>query len=308
MATCRFARNKMVDFSLTLCGTVGMVHDHSKSNAARMNRTELDREYSPSLLVDSLDDYLAAYALRSAAACTQLSGRSKTGLKYGPDPRHRLDYFRTDRVGAPLVVFFHGGFWSALDEGSFSFPAPAFLDAGVNYASATYRLAPLATLTDIVSDAHLALAWMRAQATELGFDPDKIILAGHSAGAHLTAMLMIGDSAPMAALLISGVYDLEPVRLSYVNDTVCMDEAEARANSPAFGSPAPAAAIHIVVGANETNEFKRQSHLLRDSWCPQVAACTMAEYAERNHFDILFDLADRSSTLFGETLNLLKSR
>ncbi len=266
----------------------------------------LDRDYSPSLLVESLDDYLAAYAQRSVAARALLSGRSKIGLKYGKDPRHRLDYFRADVEGAPLVVFFHGGFWSALDESSFSFPAPAFLDAGVNYASVTYRLAPDATLTDIVGDAHLALAWLRAQATELGFDPDKIILAGHSAGAHLAAMLMTGDSAPMAALLISGVYDLEPVRLSYVNDTVHMDDAEARANSPALVLPTAACAIHIAVGADETSEFKRQSHLLQDGWNQQLACGSLAEYAGRDHFDIVFDLADPSSTLFNETLNLLK--
>lgn len=277
-----------------------------------MSQAELDREYSPSTLVDSLDDYLAAYAQKSAAARDQLSGRSKLGLKYGTDARHRLDYFRADAVDAPLVMFFHGGFWSALDESSFSFSAPAFLDAGMNYASVTYRLAPDASLSDIVSDAHLALTWLRAQATELGFNPDKIILVGHSAGAHLAAMLMAGemlmtsDRAPMAALLISGVYDLEPVRRSYVNDTVHMDDAEARANSPAFVLPAAACAIHIAVGAVETNEFKRQSRLLHDSWNQQLAGCTLAEYAGRDHFDILFDLADPSSTLFGETLNLLK--
>ncbi len=306
MATYRYARNKTVDFRLTLCGTVGMKSDPYQSTAARMTRSELDREYSPSLLVDSLDDYLAAYAQKSAAAREQLSGRSKIGLKYGPDARHRLDYFRTDHANASLVVFFHGGFWSALDESSFSFPAPVFLDAGVNYASVTYRLAPEATLTDIVSDARMALAWLKAQATELGFDPDKIILAGHSAGAHLAAMLMTGEFALKDALLISGVYDLEPVHRSYVNDTVRMDEAEAQANSPTLLLPSASSATHIAVGAVETNEFKRQSRLLHDHWGQQLAACTLTEYAGRDHFDILFDLADPSSTLFGETLNLLK--
>ena len=281
-------------------------HSYPIDRAYPKDRETLDREYSPSLLVDSMGDYLAAYGQRSAAARKQLSGRLKIGMKYGPDVRHRLDYFATDHAGGPLVIFFHGGFWSALDESSFSFPAPTFLDAGVNYASVTYRLAPYASLTDIVSDAHLALAWLRAQAPEFGFDPAQIVVAGHSAGAHLASMLMIGEDALKGALLVSGVYDLEPVRQSYVNDTVSMDETEAHANSPAFLLPSASIGTHIAVGAIETNEFKRQSHLLYDSWSQRLPACSINEYPGRDHFDILFDLSDPTSTIFGETLNLLK--
>lgn len=265
----------------------------------------LDREYSPSHLVDSLDDYLAAYAQRSAIARDQLSGRSEIGLKYGPDARHRLDYFRTGRTNAPLVVFFHGGFWSALDESSFSFPAPAFLDAGVNYASVTYRLAPDASLTDIVGDARLAFVWLQAHATDLGFNPEKILVAGHSAGAHLAGMVMTAECDLKGALLISGVYDLEPVCMSYVNDTVHMQAEEAAANSPHFKLPVAACATHIAVGSNETNEFKRQSALLHTAWERSLPRCTSREYEGRDHFDIVFDLTDPSSTLFGEALNLV---
>ena len=298
-----------VDFQGWLCGTVSMKQPDLASPVHMMSQAELDRQYSPSRLVDSLDDYLEDYAKRSVAAREQLAGTTKIGLKYGPDARHRLDYFPVGRAGAPLMVFFHGGFWSALDESSFSFPASAFLGAGVNYASVSYRLAPLARLTEIVADARQAIGWLRSQAHNLGFDPTQIIVAGHSAGAHLAAMLMAAGDAPFkGALLVSGVYDLEPVRLSYVNDIVRMDAAEAKANSPFFQQPVGRFATHIAVGSDETNEFKRQSALLRDSWREQLPSCTMTEYAGRDHFDILFDLADPSSTLFAETLNLLKNR
>ena len=265
----------------------------------------LDREYSPSHLVDSLDDYLAEYAERSLAARKLLADKAKIGLKYGPNARHRLDYFHADRPGAPLVVFLHGGFWSALDESAFSFPAPAFIDAGINYASVTYRLAPETSLSGIVADAHLAVAWLSAQAQQLGFDPNRIVIAGHSAGAHLAAMVMTSKPVLKGALLISGVYDLEPVRLSYVNDMVGMNAAEALANSPYTILPNAACAIHIAVGSNETGEFKRQSVLLHTTWKQHLSCSTFMEYEGRDHFNILFDLADPSSTLFGETLNLV---
>lgn len=269
------------------------------------DREILDREYSPSHLVDSLDDYLTEYAERSVEARKRLTNSAKIGFKYGPDARHRLDYFSTRNVGAPLVVFLHGGFWSALDESSFSFPAPAFNAAGINFASVTYRLAPDANLTEIVADAERALRWLCSEAQQLGFDPKRIIVAGHSAGAHLAAMLIVSEPALKGALLLSGVYDLEPVRLSYVNSTVHMDAEEAMANSPSLRQPNAGCAVHIVVGFNETNEFKRQSALLFESWRGHLSSCTSSIYDGLNHFDILFDLADPSSKLFGEALKLV---
>lgn len=269
------------------------------------DRETLDREYSPSRLVDSLDDYLADYAGRSLAARKQLASSSKIGLKYGPYDRHRLDYFATSRADAPLVVFLHGGFWSALDESSFSFPAPAFLDAGINYASVTYRLAPEASLTEIVTDAQMAVQWLQSQAGALGFEPNQILIVGHSAGAHLAAMMLTTEARIKGALLISGVYDLEPMRRSYVNDTVRVDAKEALTNSPNAIPPVADSAVHIAVGYIETYEFKRQSALLLDAWKGDLPYCKLAEYEGRDHFNILFDLADPSSSLFGEALNLV---
>lgn len=275
------------------------------------DRAALDRDYSPSGLVDSLDAYLDMYADRSAKARDRLSAQARLDLGYGPHARHRLDLFCTTGKNAPLVVFLHGGFWSALDESYFSFPAPVFLAAGFSYASVGYRLAPAATLTEIVKDARMATAWLAANAASFGFNARRMFLVGHSAGAHLAAMIMAGctpasgEFKPAGATLISGVYDLEPVRHSYVNDTVGMSRAEARANSPLGMEPPADCPAAIFVGDIETDAFKWQSRNLHNIWSPLLSSCRHEVISGRNHFDILFDLSDPASSLFSRTTGLV---
>lgn len=267
------------------------------------DRPTLDREYSPSHLVDSLDRYLDAYARRSEAARGWLR---PIALQYGPHHRQRLDYFAAEGQGLPLVVFIHGGFWCALDERSFSFPATGLLKAGVNYAAVTYRLAPEASISEITADAGLALQWLRANAAGLGFDPSRLVLVGHSAGAHLAAMIMANTRMPVlaGAVLISGVYDLAPIRRSYVNDSVGITEREIELCSPAGLTPKHRCNTAVVVGDIETGEFKRQSRLLVDCWREFLPSCSFGIIEDRNHFDILFDLAESKSTLFNQVLTL----
>lgn len=270
------------------------------------DQSELDRAYSPSSCIEDINVYLDAYAVKSAAARERFAGLARMGFSYGPHGRQWLDFFPSKKRGGPLLVFLHGGFWSELDARSFSFPASAYTAAGVNFAAINYRLAPEASLTEIVADVRTALAVLVAQSSELGFDAGCIVLAGHSAGAHLAAMMMVqppkGLDTLAGALLISGVYDLEPVRRSYVNETISMSEPEARENSPAFQLPSLAAKTIISVGGNETKEFHRQSRLLQTAWKNSLLSCDYLERTECNHFDILYDLESTGSSLFSRSL------
>lgn len=271
------------------------------------DQTSHDLEYSPSSLVEDIGLYLSKYRGDSAACRAALGQTVQLDLAYGPDPRHRLDFFPAADLGAPLIVFVHGGFWCELDQTSFSFPAQAFTSAGVNYAALTYRLAPQARLTEIVADVRAALDWLAAQAGSLRFDRRRMVLAGHSAGAHLCAMAMaqppsLAGEAFAGAILVSGVYDLEPVRRSYVNDTVGMDRDEALANSPLLQAPQLVCPAHLIVGEIETTAFKAQSRWLYDAWQPHLPAVELVERAGRNHFDILFDFADPTTALFRKAL------
>jgi arylformamidase len=268
-------------------------------------REELDAAFSPSRLVDSLDDYLNLYAKHSADARKIQVAHTQLNLSYGTHERHRLDYFGCGDADAPLVVFVHGGFWSALDQTSFSFPAPACISAGLNYVSLTYRLVPEVSLDEIVGDVATALMWLKANAAHMGFNGNNIILVGHSAGAHLCAMMMVQDTLPIAgAVLISGVYDLVPLCDSYVNDTVGMSKETALANSPYLLNPAHKVPVFITVGDIETPEFKRQSGLLDKAWQPKLTACAFFITADKDHFNILFDLAEPRSVLFQQIYSM----
>lgn len=272
------------------------------------DRHSLDREYSPSTLVDSLDFYLDAYASKSAETRALLADGSDIALKYGPHPRHLLDFFSCGVKGAPLAVFVHGGFWCELDQSSFSFPANEVINSGAHFASITYRLAPEASLSSIVVDVENALRWLCDNADTLGFDKERIVLVGHSAGAHLAAMMLASATAPpiAAAMLISGVYDLAPVQKSYVNDTVRILDEEVMRCSPLKLRPAQFCPVDVIVGGIETDEFKRQSSEFFGVWGHQLTDCDFQVLAERNHFDILFDLARPTADLFIRLQNLLR--
>lgn len=288
-----------------------------QQNTYPADQDALDREYSPSRLVDNMQRYLDDYSACSIHLPGDVTARAQLGLAYGPHERHTLDYFPyrprsfSEYVGerAPLVVFIHGGFWAALDGSRFRFPATELNSETINYASLTYRLVPGVSVTEIVADVRRAVRWLVDNAGELGFDPERIVLVGHSAGAHLAAMTMTDKDAPKfaGAIFLSGVFDLEPVRRSYVNDNAKMDAAEAKANSPALLAPEVACPVHIYVGDNETSEFKRQSRLLFDAWRQKVPACTFSVLGNRNHFNIVFDLTLPSARLFKRVTALARA-
>jgi arylformamidase len=221
---------------------------------------------------------------------------------------------------APVLAFIHGGYWQSLDKSVFSFVAAPFVEAGVTVAMLGYPIAPEAGMDEIVASIRAALLWLGRHAGEHGGDPQRLHLSGHSAGGHLTAYMMAEDwpaepglPAPLlkGGLALSGLYDLEPIRLSYLNKPLAMDEEVARRNSPVnrpgapIGAPplrhaqvsAPIGAparqpLILAVGGAETDEFRRQQ---RD----YAAQCRAAgwpvdtiEVPGRNHFSVLESLAD----------------
>jgi len=178
------------------------------------------------------------------------------------------------------------------------------------YMAVGYTLAPNATLTAIVAEIRSALRFIQHHAREFGGDPDGIIVAGHSAGGHLAACLLMDDigherAASCAGIVaISGVFDLAPIRDSYVNDAARMTQDEALALSPVLSAPAYDVPVVLVVGSDETGEFIRQTDVLAGAWKPYLTALSVATISGKDHFDILLGLADPSSRLFQLVTNL----
>ena len=241
-----------------------------------MDRAALDAAYNNSAAVADSAKIVADWEARSA----RLRAAHPEGmdLRYGPDERNRVDYFSARRDG-PVLVFLHGGYWQNRAKEVFSFVAEGPLAWGINVALVGYTLAPQKRLDGIVAEIRAALDWLQQSLAMLG--GKKIYLSGWSAGGHLTAIAM-DHPAVTGGLAISGIYDLEPMRLSYINDKLRLDEAEARRNSP---GPTPKPLV-VVYGADELPELRRQS----EDYAKLLRGKAVA-LPRRNHFTILEELA-----------------
>jgi arylformamidase len=271
--------------------------------SSRLNQDTLDRQYSPSSCVPSLQRYLDEYSARSAAA--RQHHEVRTDLHYWPHPDQTLDLFPVTAPGAPVQIFVHGGNWQELTKDSSAFAAPQFVLSGAAFAVVNYGLAPTFPLDEIVAMVRRCVRWLHAHADQLGFDPDRMYLSGTSAGAHLAAMALVPDlesdqldiARQIAGVtLMSGMYDLEPVRCSYINRALGMDRSAARRNSPIRWLPSELPPVVIARGENETEEFIRQHDLMTATLLPRTSVVNVVA-AARNHFDLPYDLGVKGTEL-----------
>lgn len=255
-----------------------------------MDRATLDAAYNNTAAVGQAkrDRYVAAWTARSDALRRARAGR--LDLPYGEGARQRLDVFACGASGAPTLVYIHGGYWQMNDKEPYAFVGEGLLATGFNLVLVEYTLAPQARLDDIVAEVRAAVAWVIAHAKELGGDPGHVFVAGHSAGGHLTAMAM--DDARLAGgVAISGLYDLEPIRLCYLNDKLGLDPAEAARKSPLLHLPPRAAPLVVTVGLDELPELIRQSQNYAAAWQRHGLPGRYLPLAGHEHFSILEELA-----------------
>jgi acetyl esterase/lipase len=259
-----------------------------------MDRQTLDAAYNNLAAVADSDQYLADWLRRSEALRVRMPDH--LNLVYGDAPRARLDFFAATRRGAPTLLSFHGGYWQRNAKEGFSFVAEGQLAHGFNVAVAGYTLAPEATMDGIVREARISLHWLHQHLSTLGGDPARLYVGGWSAGGHLTAMLM--DELPVAGgLAISGLFDLEPIRLCYLNDKLGLDAEQARRNSPLLNLPARAAKLIIAYGAAELPELKRQSREFGAAWTAHGLPGEIIEVADCHHYAVLEQLAQPDGLL-----------
>ncbi|MBX6381793.1 MAG: alpha/beta hydrolase [Microbispora sp.] len=280
------------------------------------DRRSLDVQYSPSSCIADVAVYLREYAARSAAA-RRLPG-ARLGMRYGPRPEQLLDFYPAGREGAPLLVYVHGGYWQEMSRHESAFMAPGLVARGISVAVLGYGLAPAYGLPEIIAMVADGIRWVCRSAARLPGAPGPIVLSGHSAGAHLAAMSLLDgpgwkecgmrpSEAVAGAILISGVYDLEPICHTYVNDALGLDAGTARLCSPLHNLRSDLPPLVVVRGENETDEFGRQ----QTEFVAAVRAlgCRVTDFVvpARNHFDLPYDLGDPETAL-GESLVSLAVR
>ncbi len=265
-----------------------------------MDRAALDAAYDNTAAVANSAALLADFDARSARLREAMP--QHLGLRYGPAERNRIDYFAappSDKP-APVLIFIHGGYWQMRAKETFSFLAAGPLAHGIHVALPGYTLAPAITLDGIVDEVRAALRWIAQHAARFGGDPSRIIVSGWSAGGHLTAMMM-DEPAVKAGLAISGIFDLEPIRLNYLNAKLRLDAEAARRlsplsngpllNRPLSNPPARSAPLLLACGTGELPELQRQSAIYasarEQAGLPGRLACLHGH----NHFTILEELA-----------------
>jgi arylformamidase len=240
---------------------------------------------------------------------------SHLDLRYGDSPAESIDLFPARKGDGTCLMFIHGGYWRSRDKGDFSFLAPALVGAGVSLAVVNYGLCPQVSMEEIVRQMLRASRWLWRHAEEFGMDEDRLYVSGHSAGGHLTAMMMAAIWPAFDArlpkdlfkggLAISGIYDLRPlVQVDWLNGDLQLDEEAALRVSPAFLPPATRAPLMTCVGGSESSEFLRQNALLGKRWRGAFAGDIAMPGC--HHFSVVDGLADPSSALFAGARRLMK--
>jgi arylformamidase len=256
-------------------------------------------------MVPDTDAHVAEWTRLSRQAVSKFDGR--LDVAYGPTAGERLDIFPAAAEGAPILVFIHGGYWRAMDKEVHRFPALGFVPKGVAVVSINYALAPSVRMDEIVRQARSAMAWVYRNARTFGADPARVHVCGHSAGGHLTAMMLATNWPGFAPDLprdlvkggcpISGLYDLEPIRHTYLNADVRLDAAEAARNSPVRLAPCGARWMVVTAGGLESAEFHRLQRELVAAWRPGGLVIREVESPGMHHFNVVTELARTDSPL-----------
>jgi acetyl esterase/lipase len=266
--------------------------DRAAVDCAAVDRAAVDRAYDNSAAFPDVDAWRARWQTRNQQLV--LPRGSQLDLAYGQEPRQRIDLFPLDprgehSRGAPTMLFFHGGFWARNGKETFRFLLDAAHRAGYNAAFAGYTLAPAAHIGAIVGEAAAATQWLFAHLSDFGLAPLPLVVIGWSAGAHLVAMQM--DQPNIAAgMAISGIYDLEPMRIGSMNEFLCLDELAVARHSPTRRAPLRSAPLLVAYGARELPEFQRQSVEFHTAWQARALPVTVMSLPERHHHSALEEL------------------
>ncbi len=229
-------------------------------------------------------------------------------IAYGPSEMEKLDIFPSADPDGPILIYIHGGYWIWKDKVDFRFVAEGVVDAGVNLVVINYALTPHVTMDEIIRQVRAAVAftWKNAGGVIPG-NRNRIFLAGHSAGGHLTAIAASTHWQSFDAALppeivaggvaISGLYDLEPIRLSYLNETVGLDEPMAWRGSPIYQTKMEMPPLTLVCGGGESDEFKRQQRNYAATLERGGAIVPTLEIGDLHHFAVIETIAEPGSEL-----------
>ncbi|MYG51037.1 MAG: alpha/beta hydrolase fold domain-containing protein [Rhodospirillaceae bacterium] len=276
-------------------------------------RAEIDAQYDVEASVEDFGVYVEFFLSNSERVRRKL--KPTLDIPYGPTAAEHLDLYPARAPDAPLHLFIHGGYWHSLSSKEFSFVAEGLVEAGVAVAVLNYDLCPNVTMTEIVRQNRAAVKWLYENARRHNCDPERISVSGHSAGGHLTAMLMATDWAGAWGLpadvvksgcAVSGLFDLAPFAHSWLQPKLKLDAGEIERNSPILHIPQSAGPLIVTLGGDESAEFHRQSQDFLAAWTRAGLPGTYLDLPGLNHFTVLEGYMDRRSPLCSAILRQIE--
>ncbi|MBS4002420.1 MAG: alpha/beta hydrolase [Afipia sp.] len=270
----------------------------------KLTQEQLDLGFNNTLHVPETATIVAEWDRLSA----QMRARhpQSLDLRYGPRERNRIDFLKA-KDGGPTLVFIHGGYWQTRAKENFTFCAAGPMAHGINVALIGYTLAPDATLDLIVDEVRIGIDYLVAELPALGGDPAKMIVSGWSAGGHLSSM-SLGHPHIKAGLLISGIYDLEPISHSYLNAKLNLDDATIQRNSPMRNPGGVNKPLVIVAGSGELPLLRKQSADYAAHRAAYGLPVVYEEIPKANHFTMMDELASPSGRLTTLVRQLFEQR
>jgi arylformamidase len=269
------------------------------------NQASLDSQFNNRQHVPAYQEYLDRWE-----RCSWETEKKLPVIKdipYGSLPGERFDVYPSSRPLSKTLIFIHGGYWHLLDKAQFHFLASGFFSYGVTTVLLNYPLVPAVAIDQIVRSCKKAIRWLCSHLATYNGDPHQMYVTGHSAGGHLAAMLMATDwkgldpsfpDAPLrGACFISGLFNLIPIHLSYLNKVLHLDSKAAVRNSPLRLGPVATSPLIAAVGEAETKEFKEQSKELYEGWKEKGAAIQLLQLPGLNHYSIVETMVDQKAAL-----------
>ena len=254
---------------------------------------ELDEQYDPERTVATAGFYADLYERESDLLRSERDYTLR--VPFGPTLAEHVDLYPVGE-DSPVLVYVHGGYWRARTSREFGFVARGPGSRGVSTVVPNYALCPDVTIDEIVRQVHAALAWVYNNASSFGGDPARIHVAGHSAGGHLVAMLLATDwegvyglpnDVIKGATVISGLFDLAPFPYTFLQPKLQLTWDQAQRNSPILHLPATAPPLLVAYGADETDEFKRQSEAYLGAWDAKGHPGERFVLPGKNHYDVI---------------------
>ncbi len=278
------------------------------------DQAALDAQYNNRARYPDFSRHFASWGEWSAAARKELP--SQLDVSFGPTPIEGLDIFPAANTAAPIYMFIHGGYWYSLDKSDYSYIAKGMRPHGITTVVNNFGLAPAHDMDTIVAQNRAAMAWLWKNAGSFGGDPNRIYVCGHSAGGHLGTMLLAADWPALDPTLpvnlvkgvcaIGGIFDLEPIRLSFLNQKLRLTPDQVRKYSPLkleYATPAP---LSLIVAVDESEEFHRQSQEMHARWKSMGFPVEFLIPQGLDHFSVVNDLGDPDCSLVQHQLEQMR--